>query len=191
MEELEPSEAIEPVYVDDEDPEVRADGPWKIETVTSLDWAMSRIAALQVELADLADQERARIEAIEERAAALAQKANRGISFFEAMVSEYAHRNRAPLLGGGTRKSRDVLHGSIGWKSKPGKIVVRDAKALGEWLERQSPDSGLYRIKLEPEMVALKALHAKEKTIPPGCEWIEDEDEFFVTAQSLDIVKGE
>lgn len=180
-----------PEYVDEEDPTVRSGGPWRIETVTHLDWAMSRLAALQLELADLADQERARVEAIEQRAAMLAERVQPGIAFFESQIAAYASSHRGTLLGGGPKKSRTVLHGTVGWREKPGKLVVKDAAALDAWLQTKGPDSGLYRIKLEPEMDALKALYAKEKAIPPGCEWVEKEDTFYVKTQSLEIVKGE
>lgn len=185
-----------PEYVDEEDPTVRSGGPWRIETVTHLDWAMSRLAALQLELADLADQERVRVEAIEQRAAFLAEKVNGGVSFFEAKIAEYAHSHRGTLLGGGKKKSREVLHGVVGWRDSPGpgKLVVTDAEALDAWLQTKSPDSGLYRVKLEPEMDALKALHEAEKVVPPGCEWVPKSETFFVRAAPLmtDIVlKGE
>lgn len=190
MEEM-TTEAIEPVYVDEERPDVRAGGPWKIETVTSLDWAMSRLCALQLELADLAEQERARVAAIEERAHLLAQKAERGVAFFESMISEYAHRNRDTLLGGGRKKSREVLSGTVGWRTKPGRLVVLDKEALGAWLERQAPDAGLYRIRLDPDLAALKAHYEATGTIPPGTEWQDETETFFVKTQPLDILKGE
>lgn len=169
-------EDIEPEYIDAEDPEVRTGGTWMVTNPTSLDWALSRLADLERQVADIAAQEADAHARITVRAEKLRAKAACGVAFFSSHIQRYAHSNRPALLGGGKKKSRELLSGVVGWRAMQGKLVVEDKKALEKWLMQQPPESGLYRTDVKPNMEALKALHAEKGTIPPGCIWVDGDE---------------
>ena len=187
---MEPAGPLDPMppelatYEDAENPEVR--GPWRIETIQSADWALARMAELQAEAEQVDAMRDAAIRRIEEKAEAMKAKIARGVSFFGFKLLEYGQRNKKALLGGGKKKSRAFLHGSIGWrtKNKGGRLAVEDAKALEAWLVLQPVDAGFYRQKIEPEMKALQAQFQADGVIPPGCRVEEEIDEPYVKAEA-------
>lgn len=194
MQALAPVNAEEPLvppeWRDEEDESVS--GPWQIDSRSSLDWAMSRLAKLRAEAEAIETQAAAAIDRIEKRKASLLERIQRGAGFFEYKIAEYAHRERQLLLGGGKRKSADLLHGRIGWRSKGGKLTVDDKPTLLAWLERQPPEGGLYRVKLEPEMKAIQDNFKTTGEIPPGCSYQQPEETFYVepTAPELETHNG-
>lgn len=179
------TDAIEPFYEDEERPEVK--GPWRVESVTDLDWAMRRMAQLAAEHRSIWLQAAAESDCIAQRVTKLTAKLQHGIAFFEAKIAEYALGRKDKLLTG-QRKSRDMLHGRIGWRQQPGRLTVTDPVALATWLAAQE-DETLYRKKIQPEMAALNALHAKDGTVPPGCEYQPAQDEFYTDPITLEEPK--
>lgn len=177
-------------YRDAEDEKVTA--AWAIENTVSADWAFERIAAMQREAAELDAQAKAAKARIDAKVAQLKSRIQRGIGFFEFKLLEYAERNRKALLGGGKKKSRSFVHGVLGWKSSPERLVVTDAKALEAWLATQPVESGLYRQTIAPEMKALQALFKEKGEVPPGCDIKPETDEPYVKidAPEAALVKG-
>ena len=155
---------------------------WQIETVTSADWALQRLAECEAEAAEVDRQAEAAIERIRKRAAELKLRASRGAGFFRFKLTEYAETHRSALLGTGKKKSRDFVHGRIGWRQHKGKIVVQDAAALETWLLEQPVEAGLYRTKVEPEKRALTEWFEKTDTLPPGCVYEPGREELTITA---------
>lgn len=153
-------------YEDAENPEVR--GAWQIETLQSADWALARMAECEAEAAEIDRQAKAAIERVKARAEELKAKSARGAGFFRFKLLAYAERHRTAILGTGKKKSRAFLHGKIGWRAKPERLEIEDAGALEKWLVAQPVESGLYRTKIEPEMVELQRLFKENGEIPPG-----------------------
>ena len=154
---------------------------WKIENVSSLEWALGRLAELKArnEAIDAAATEaRKRVEA---RAEQLTAKVNRGIAYFTAHIEKYATEHRDEILGGGKAKSREFIHGTVGWRKRSGRLVVVDDQALRGWLVEQGDDT-LYRVKIEPEMQLLQARFRSDGVIPPGCEFVADTEKFYMEA---------
>lgn len=166
-------------YEDEEDPEVRSDKPWTIQNVPSLEWALKRTANLYNEKDSLeaaADEAHKRIES---RKALLLDRIQRGIAYFEGQIGSYAAENREALLGGSNKKSRSFLFGIIGWRKRAGRLVVVDAEALKAWLTAQ-PNEVLYRVKIEPEMKALQENFAKTGEVPPGTEYVVEQEKLYI-----------
>lgn len=190
MEKPDADNAISVEYVDEENPEVR--GHWKIQDSGSVDWALRRKAECEQEIAEVRAQGDAAIAAIQDRVSMLTQKAERGIQFFEMKLLEWAeaHRNK---LGQGKKKSRDFVHGRIGTRSRGGRLVVTDKTALETWLRSQPPERGLYRLKVEANMLAVQDLFATHGEIPPGCNVDPERDEIYIQAKAVTkaITKGE
>jgi phage host-nuclease inhibitor protein Gam len=176
------TDEIEPFYEDEERPEVK--GPWRVENLSDLDWALRRLAQLEAEADAIRDLSDAELGRIGSRADSLAAKFNRGVAFFEAKIEEYAHSHKKQLLTG-TARSRDFLHGRLGWRVCPGHLVVSNKEALAKWLASQE-DETLYRKRIAPDMDALNALHDRDGTVPPGCEYKQAEDVFYVTPLTLE-----
>lgn len=172
--------ASPPEWMDDEDPSASTALGWRCNNRGTLDWVMSRIAALQAEADSIHAQKLAAIERIEKRATDLLARIERGLSFFTFHAGDYCHRERSLLLGGGKKKSADLLHGRIGWRATGGKLKVTDKDALLTWLEAQPVEDGLYRLRVEPEMKAIQDRFKADGVIPPGCEFVPAEDKFYV-----------
>jgi phage host-nuclease inhibitor protein Gam len=155
---------------------------WAIENVQSLDWALARVAALRAEVTTVDELERAAIARVKQRAEALRARAGRGIRFFEFQIEGYAQRNRPALLGGGKRKSRALINGTVGWRAKNtgGRLKVEDPKALEPWLLASPVEAGFYRTKTEAEMKTLQAHFKATGEIPPGCRVEEETETFYV-----------
>jgi phage host-nuclease inhibitor protein Gam len=164
-------------YEDDEDISVRTG--WAIQNVQSLEWALSRDGALKAEkdrIMAAYDEAKRRLEARRDQ---LLDKIQRGIAFFESRIARYAEDNRDALLGGGAKKSVALLNGVVGWRRKTGRLVVVDEKALVAWLQAQ-PNTDLYRVKIEPAMVALQKNYEATKQVPPGMEYAEEFEKFYI-----------
>ena len=152
---------------------------WKIENVSSLEWALGRVAQLKeryTAIEDAATEARNRVAA---RAEQLVGKVNRGIAYFTAHIEKYATEHRDEILGGGKAKSREFIHGTVGWRKRSGRLVVVDDQALRGWLVEQGDDT-LYRVKIEPEMQLLQARFRSDGVIPPGCEFVADTEKFYM-----------
>jgi phage host-nuclease inhibitor protein Gam len=166
---------------------------WQIETLASADWALQRMAECEAEAEEIDRQAAAAIERIRKRAEELKAKAARGAGFFRFKLEQYAETHRAALLGGGKKKSRDFVHGRVGWRQHKGKLVVQDAAALEAWLLAQPVEAGLYRMKVEPEKRALNEHFEKVGEIPPGCTYEPGREEITITASAPEaaLAKGE
>lgn len=145
------------------------DPNWKITDLGAADWALSRLAECQAEAAAIDAQAEAAIARIRQRADALKMKAAKGESFFRFKLAEYAERERSSLLTG-KKKSRELLHGKIGWRAKAERLEVVDKDALTAWLAAQPVESGLYRMTLAPEMRAIQDAYKRDGIVPPGMD---------------------
>ncbi len=174
--------AQQPVYQDESDVTVR-DG-WAITDIGSLEWALGRVADLEDEArenaAALADAHR-RLDA---RAAKLSERVQRGIGFFRGTILRYMEVHRHELLKGGQRKSRVLLHGSVGWRTSGARLKVLDKDALATWAAAQPVELNLYRVRVEPNMRELQAYCEAQGIIPPGTERETEHETPFVKALS-------
>ena len=154
---------------------------WAIENVSTLEWAMGKKAKLEANLEDLEHAAQQARDRVSQRFNQLATKIHAAMSFFDSHIEKYANANREMLLGAGKAKSRQFLHGVIGWRKRGGRLVVVDAEALKTWLVEHG-DETLYRVKIEPEMKNLQDQFSKTGVIPPGCEYVADQEKFYVEA---------
>lgn len=175
-------ETPEAEYQDEEMPEARPG--WHIPDLGALDWALSRVADLEREQAENLELERAAIERIRLRTLRLNESAARGVAFFGGRIREYAELHRAELLGGGKKKSRKLLHGTVGWRSKGGGLSVTDAEALLAWARAQPVEAEVLRIKEDPALKAIKALFEATGEVPDGCDVEPETEEFNLKAEA-------
>jgi phage host-nuclease inhibitor protein Gam len=167
-------------YVDEENPEVR--GPWKIQNLTSVDWALRRLGECEAEVSAIKAQAAAAIAAIDHRAGVLIQKAQGGAAFFGFKILQWAEHHPEEIHRGKT-KHRAFIHGRVGTKKKGGLLKVTDKEALVTWLRSQDPGLGFWRVKIEPEMKDLQDEYKKNGVVPPGMEVEEERDEIYVEAE--------
>ncbi len=179
------SEEIAVEYVDEDEPNARPG--WRIDSINSLDWALSRVAALQREMADNDAILESNIARLRQKNAKLNEVAARGVAFFESRVREYAELNREELLGGGKKKSRKFLHGVIAWKKRGGGFKVNDAAALLAWAQGQPVELGLVRMKEEPAWDVIKAACATTGELPPGVDMEPEDETFKIEANTLEV----
>lgn len=178
-------------YQDDSDPEVRGGG-WEIQTQTSADWALQRVAECQAEAGQVEAQYEAAVRRLRAKADQLVARATRGANYFSFKLQVWAEHNKATLLKG-KAKSVSLLHGKVGWRKKGGNLRVDDKDALVAWLSAQPIESGLYRIKVEPEMKAIQDLCRTTGEVPPGTTCVPEYDDIYVKPEAPEtgIVKGE
>ncbi|MBN1442850.1 MAG: host-nuclease inhibitor Gam family protein [Planctomycetes bacterium] len=174
-----------PEYQDEERPEVKIG--WSIGSEGEADWAFERIQYLDAHIGAIEEQEKAAIARIQARAAALKEVSNRGVMFFSAALMEYGEREKKALLGGGKKKSRTFLHGTIGWRKKGGKLTWIDEAATLNWAKSRPVEQGLYRVKYELEKKAIQDATKAENIIPPGCELEPETDEVYVKATKGEV----
>jgi phage host-nuclease inhibitor protein Gam len=183
----------EPEYVDPENPEItsgsRTRGPWRIEDESAAEWALQKKGEAEAEIARVlrvAEARKAdlrqRIAAIDARVAEIVRGQQRRATFMEAAILEWMHRARALVLKG-KAKSRKFLHGTIGWKASPRKLVYDDEKAALAWARAQGVDAGLVRVEFLLEKDALKRYCAAHDVLPAGAHWEGGQDRPFVEAE--------
>jgi phage host-nuclease inhibitor protein Gam len=176
-------------YQDDSDPNVR-DG-WSINSLSSADWALSRVSDLEAELAENNAVAEEAIARIQSRADKLNERVQKGITFFRSALAAYAYAHRDELLKGGKKKSRALLHGSLGWKKAGGDLKVQDREALLAWARTQPVEKAFLRIKEEPAVDEVKRHFKASGEIPPGCDVEPEREDFVVKTIKPGAAQGE
>lgn len=177
-------------YEDAERPEVR--GPhWQIETLADADFALRRQGECLAEAAEVDAMERAAIAQIRARADKIRKAAMVGAGFFEAKVLAWMERNRDGIVKG-KKKSRSLLHGTVGWRSSTERLAVEDEAAVEEWLRMLPRDSPLARWKVEPAMQAINEEFKTAGIVPPGFKVVPSEDTPYVKPAPIPaLTKGD
>lgn len=180
-------------YVDEENEAVRAG--WRVDSVSSLDWALARKAALEAEMETNEALVSEAIDRLQARLNELNDQAMRGVRFFDQRINEYAQANKEELLGGGKKKSRKLPHGTVGWRKSPGGLEVVDEAALLAWAQAQPVELALTRVEEKPNLKVIKAYaedHSTEEAafIPPGTKVKEEVEKFYIEAEPVGLLKG-
>jgi len=171
--------------------------PWEIKTISpgiipaSADWTLQRAGECEAEIATVEDHYQAALKRLNERRAELIDRAQRGVNYFQYKLLQWATKER-PWLLKGKAKSVQLMHGTFGWRKSGGRLKVEDKDALAAWLSEQPIESGLYRVKIEPEMRALQEHCRKSGEVPPGCTFEPEYDQFYVKAEAPEeaLTKG-
>lgn len=82
------------------------------------------------------------------------------------------------LIAGGKARSHKTLWGTIGFRKAPAQVFVKDEAALMGYAKHAHPE--WIRIKEEPVRSAIKDYAKTTGDIPPGCEFIDERDKFYV-----------
>ena len=150
----------------DPDQELAApdDGRWHAKDTRDLAFLVEVIGDAEKDLAELDDQ--------------VADATLR----FKARLD--AHRKE---LLKGKAKSKDLATGRIGWRGKAGRLVVVNKELLLAWLQEQPLTSGLYRMKMEPDLVALQELQKSTGEVPPGMDYEPESETFYVKPALVEV----
>lgn len=146
---------------------------WVIRSATEADWALERVARARLELLELDAQYEAAVRRLAERRDALRREPTRTVAFFEGHLRMWAEAQKDDICSG-RRKSRALLHGRVGWRARPVRLVVQDAAALEAW----ATQAGLTR--LEVDWPRVRELAKRSGEVPPGCDTEGGEDSFYV-----------
>lgn len=179
--------------LEDFSPEVVAEaGVWVPVTIRDVEWALECVGESEAEIASIEAQVKDAIRRIQTRAEKLTASAKRRADYFRGRVAEFSEANKRDLLIG-KKKSRDFISGRVSWRKTGGRLRVEDKKALEEWLTVQPVESGLYRVKVEPDMAALQEQFKAKGEIPPGCEYEPEHDTIHVDAigVGMSLIKEE
>jgi phage host-nuclease inhibitor protein Gam len=140
----------------------------EIHTLASASWAMERMAEARVEVEEIDRMEREALDRVKARCARLRARASGESATWEARIVDWMQRARESILRGSS-KSRSMVHGRVGWREQPERLVVEDADLLALWLREQPVGSPLVRVKVEPVMAEIQRHLKSTGEIPPGC----------------------
>lgn len=158
------------------------DEGWSIRDLETADWALLRLADLEREVEENTRVTNVHISKLQQRCQALNQTVIRRTEFFRQALAAFAQTHRAALLGSGKKKSRALLHGTLGWRKTGGGLTVTDKEALLEWARAQPVELELVRVKEEPALPEIKRHFASTGELPPGTETSPEVEEFVVKA---------
>lgn len=109
----------------------------------------------------------AAIDAIAKRRDSIKAKAEKRAAWVRVLLEEYAKTHRSEIVRGG-KKSRELLAGTIGFRSSGEKVVVTDLAAVLAWAQ----DKHMELLDLAPKLdkKALDRLVLSTGEIPPGVD---------------------
>ena len=142
-------------------------GPWQPETIRDVEWCLERLGDSEAERAEIDAQAKAAIEAIEKRRDAITNRLERRAEWFDHLLEEWARSHRDEIVKV-KRKSRELLGGTIGFRSKAEKVVILDEAAVIAWAEQHHLEFLDMRPKLDKR--ALSAFVLSTGEVPPGCD---------------------
>lgn len=149
---------------------------WAIRSVGEADWALERIAQARREMAEVDAQFDAAVQRLEERRAQLRREPQRTVDFFSAHLRMWAEGQKDAICSG-KRKSRAMLHGRVGWRAKPLRLVINDTAALREWAH------GLEYMRESVDTEAVRAHFKAQGEVPPDCSVEGGADTFYVETE--------
>lgn len=177
-------EVVQPEpYEDELDTGVPVTDAWHIQDIPTADWALGRVCDLEREIAENEAVADLAISRIHLRTQALNARAQRGVEFFKGRIAAFAESHREALLGGGKKKTRSLLHGSISWRKSGGGLQVQDKEALLDWARLQPAELGFVRIKEEAAVDEVKKAFKATGEVPPGCDVAPEGEEVIVKAE--------
>lgn len=147
------------------------DVPAEIASVNDIDPYLELILELDREEADLRQQ----FERVKGRFELMLDGIEGRRRFFRERIRSYAEENRALLCTGG-KKSRACLHGVVGWKKRPDKLVVVDEAKLLD----AATVLDMVKVIEKPDIKALTEHFKAHGEIPAGAEWQPGGDEFYI-----------
>lgn len=170
----EPVPAVE--YQDEEDEAVR--GVWAPKSEVDLEFCLRRLGECQAEIAKHKEAYNAEVTRLEMRLEQLNAKAQRGATFFQSVLHNYVQAHRGELLTG-KKKSRDFLHGRVGFRANGGGLEVVDKEALLAWVRQQPVELGFLRITEAPALDEIKRHFKACGEVPPGTDVKPEGEKFY------------
>lgn len=165
-----------------------SDPHFSINSLALADWALQKIAEHQALMAENERLFQAKLERLE---AAIAkeklrlEEINKGPArdseFLTNHLRLFAELSRDTILKGSRKKSRALPSGTIGWRTKPASLEVKDEAKMLAWARAQK-DTRLLRLK--PAWSVIKERCLKTGEIPDGCEAIPEVEVFEVKPEA-------
>lgn len=103
---------------------------FRITNDDSAEWALRKLAAIEQDAADTANQYRVWIDRLERDADKLATRSAFQADYFRGILSEYAEAQRAE-----GRKTVALPSGTVGTRYAPAQVIVTDEAAFVAWAE--------------------------------------------------------
>lgn len=173
-------------YRDDEYDERSETVGWIPRSAEEADWALKRLGELEAQITTNEEVASRRIQEIHERLGRLNQRAARGVDFFRRILADYALGHRDEIVQG-KRKTRSFLHGTVGFRKKPGALKTTDKDALLKWAQSQPVELELVRVREEPWLENIKKHAEESQEIPPGMHWEPEADEVQIRVDLKEV----
>lgn len=135
-----PFEALEMVrtYVV---PDVDTPARFAVTDMSSANWVLKKLAECDSDEAEVQAMVNREIEAIRARAEKILAPIRRRREFFEAAYTHQLEEFAKAKLDGAKAKSVKLLHGTIGFRKSPARLVIDDEGKAIEYAEQNCPDA--------------------------------------------------
>ncbi len=156
-------------------------GRFEVDSLEKADWVLEVLACSEQRKEQneaLAKEARRRVD---EWLATVNAKEEEQTAYLRSSLHAFLARARELILGRKTtRKSRDLPHGTIGYRSTVRKLVYDDENTALEWARAQGLDAGLARVQWALDKDIVKRHCEARGMAPPGAHWEGGEEEFVV-----------
>lgn len=143
---------------------------WKCDNLEKADWALKRLGEIYEEVAVNEAIAEKHIWSVTERLKRVNAPLTKSVEFFRSVLVEFAESHRDEIVRG-KKKTRELIHGKLSFRTKPGRLKVVDDAALLAWARARPVEEGLVRIKEEVCLREVQEHAEKEQFLPPGMEW--------------------
>jgi len=140
---------------------------WIPTTIRDIEYALGVIGAVEAEVAEFTAQAEAARAVIASRESAFLYKAHNRMEYLRVAVLDWAKANRDQVVRG-KLKSRELLSGTISFRSTGERVVVTDADALIAWAQEKHLDLLDYKPRIDKK--ALDAFVLTTGEVPPGVD---------------------
>ena len=161
---------------------------WRIDGLSSLDWALGKLGAAEAELAALVELRNRAVNRLDAQVKLAGSAARHAVEYFTAQVAVYCGAHREELLTG-KKKSRALPCGTVGWRAKGGRLQVVDEDAVAAWATAQAV-AGIVTMRPVIDKAALTKHLDATGEVPPGCTLEDATDELYIKPAEIGLRLG-
>jgi phage host-nuclease inhibitor protein Gam len=140
---------------------------WTPPDIRAVEWCLEQIGQAEAERAEIRAQMDAACAVIEKRGTSIIDKSERRAEWFLSLVETYAKTHRDEFVRG-KLKSRELLGGTVGFRSSGEKVAVTDPGSVIAWAQEKHLD--LLDLKPKIDKKALDRFVLTTGEIPPGVD---------------------
>lgn len=162
-------------------PDIEAEG-FAIDSTDRAEWALSRIAHAEGEIAKKVAHYEAAVKRAQEWLLSDSKPHQRTIETMTELLRPWANLE---VARNGKKKSVKLIGGEVGFRAGPARLEVTDEAAAVEWLKAGHPEC--IRVTFAIDKRETMQLIEKGGEVPPGVEVVAGEVRFHVKAEPIAV----